>query len=445
MYKRVEDNDALNVAIEFANQRRLPVVVYEGLKYYYPWANDRIHTFILQGVPEKRAAFEAMGIRYVFYLQRNGKDPRGTVSRLAREAALLITDDYPCFIIPQHNRRIIEQVRIPVFAVDANGVIPLSCYQKEEYAAYTIRPKIKRLLPLHLARATTPTLRASSIQLELDCPDTEVTDGRITDLVAACAIDHSVSPSSQYKGGTSAARKRLSHFVRHILPGYDTLRNRPEVDGTSRLSPYLHFGFISIKEVAEAVNKARAAPAAKAAFLEEAIVRRELSFNFTRFSSQYDSLACLPAWVQQTMREHAADPRPQLLPAEQIEAAETPDELWNAAQRELVVSGEIHNYVRMLWGKRVIEWQPSYETAFALLEHLNNKYALDGRDPNSYAGILWCFGKHDRPWPERPIFGKMRCMTSRSMGKKFDAKGYISWTRQLERQPALVPTLVNKV
>ena len=431
MFKRVDDNDALNFAIEQANERDLPLVVYEGLKFYYPWANDRIHTFILEGVAEKRAAFDRLGIRYIFYLQRDERDPRDTVAHLASDAALLVTDDFPCFIIPEHNQRIVEQVKIPVFAVDANGVIPLSCYTKEEYAAYTIRPKIKKLLPQYLGRAPLKQLKRKATGLKVHCPETEVTEENIVELVSQCAIDHTVPPSRHYKGGTNAARRRLGHFVTKILPKYDQLRSKPDVDGSSRLSSYLHFGFISIQEIAEAVQNAKAPPAAKAAFLEEAIVRRELSFNFTRFNPDYNSIASLPAWVQQTMRDHIDDPRPNLLEPEQIDAAETPDELWNAAQRELLASGEMHNYVRMLWGKRVIEWQPSYESAFVLLEHLNNKYALDGRDPNSYAGILWCFGKHDRPWFDRPIFGKIRYMTSNSTGRKFNSADYIEWTKTL--------------
>lgn len=431
MYKRSSDNDALNFAIQQANERDLPLVVYEGLKFYYPWANDRIHTFILESVAERKAEFESLGIRYVFYLQRHERDPRNTVASLANDAALLVTDDYPCFIIPEHNQRIVEQVQIPVFVVDSNGVIPLSCYEKEEYAAYTIRPKIKKLLPDYLRRSVTPKLKRNSRALKVDCPETEVTHQNIPDLVSQCDIDHSVPPSRSYKGGTRAARQRLDHFVTRILPKYDKSRSQPHVDGSSRLSSYLHFGFISIQEIAEAVQHAKAPKAAKQAFLEQAIVRRELSFNFTRFNPNYNSLASLPAWVQQTMRDHAHDPRSDLLEPDEIESGETPDELWNAAQRELLVSGELHNYVRMLWGKRVIEWQPNYESAFALLEHLNNKYALDGRDPNSYAGILWCFGKHDRPWFERPIFGKIRYMTSASTGKKFESAAYISWTKTL--------------
>jgi deoxyribodipyrimidine photo-lyase len=222
---------------------------------------------------------------------------------------------------------------------------------------------------------------------------------------------------------------RLKLFVDEILGEYETMRNKPDKDGSSRLSSYLHFGFLSALEIAEAVQKAHAPAEAKDAYLEELIVRRELSFNFTRHNEHYDSLAALPAWVHKTMREHAQDKRETLYSLEELEAGKTHDPLWNAAQREMVATGEMHNYVRMLWGKNVIAWTESYEEAFAILEHLNNKYCLDGRDPNSYAGILWCFGKHDRPWMERPVFGTLRYMTSGSTGKKFNSKKYIEWTQ----------------
>ncbi len=424
MFKRASHNYALNFAIQMANERQLPLVVYEGLKFYYPWANDRIHTFILEGVAEKQAEFSERGVRYIFYLQRNKRDPRNTVAKLAREAALVVTDDYPCFIIPEHNQRIAE-LKLPVYAVDANGMVPLSALPKEEYAAYTIRPKLNRLLPDLPRTIVTPHLDVQKPTLDVECPETIVSPDNIADLVSECDIDHTVKPSNRYHGGTAAGRKRLTHFVRNILPHYDKTRNDPSVDGSSRLSPYLHFGFLSIQEVVAAVEQAKAPNTAKDAFLEEAIVRRELSFNFTRHNPDYDSLKSLPVWALKTMRDHADDPRPELLDAERIEAADTYDELWNAAQRELLSTGLLHNYMRMLWGKRVIEWQRSYEMAFELLVHLNNKYALDGRDPNSYAGILWCFGKHDRPWFEREIFGTIRYMTSRSMAKKFNARRYM--------------------
>jgi deoxyribodipyrimidine photo-lyase len=434
MFKRARYNHALDFAIKTANERGLPLVVYEGLKYYYPWANDRIHTFILQGVSEKREEFARRGIRYIFYLQRHGRDPRRTLARLANEAALIVTDDFPCFIIPEQNRRLVEQVNVPVFAVDSNGMIPVSAFEKEEYSARTIRPKIKRMLalPFYGEYPVSPGIEREAGDLDLDCPETRVTGDNLAELVSQCDIDHSVKPSPLYSGGSRIAHERLRHFVERILPRYDELRNEPSVDGTSRLSPYLHFGFISIFEIVAAVKASPAPERAKELFLEEAIVRRELSFNFTRHNPSYDSLDALPAWALKTMEQHKDDERPNRLSERLIERGQTYDELWNASQRELLRTGEMHNYVRMLWGKMVIEWRPSYEQAFRLLVHLNNKYALDGRNPNSYAGILWCFGKHDRAWgPERPIFGKLRYMSSRGMARKFDSRAYIEWTRGL--------------
>jgi deoxyribodipyrimidine photo-lyase len=431
MYKRADDNHALIWAIRKANELNLPLVVYEGLKYYYPWASDRLHTFILEGVEEKRKRFAELGIRYIFYLQANSDSPKQTVARLAKYAALIVTDDYPCFIIPEHNQRIAERADVPVHVVDSNGIIPMSKFDKEEYAAYTIRPKIKKLLPNYLKPFLNESIELSSTELDVDCPETIVSADKIAGLVSECDIDHSVKPSNIYHGGTANGRARLKKFIKDILPNYEVTRNKPELDGSSRLSPYLHFGFLSPLEIAFAVKGSNAPKESKNAFLEELVVRRELSFNFTRYNSNYDSLGSLPAWVQKTMREHADDERQFNYSLEQLEAGDTHDELWNAAQREMIVTGEMHNYVRMLWGKNVIAWSPSYETAFETLVHLNNKYCLDGRDPNSYAGILWCFGKHDRPWMERPVFGTIRYMTSASTGKKFDSRKYIEWTKTL--------------
>ena len=434
MYKRVEYNHALNYAIDRANELDLPLVVYEGLKYYYPWASDRLHTFILEGVEEKRTEFEKLGIRYVFYLQTDDAAPKHTVERLAREAAMIVTDDYPAFIIPEHNRRIAERVDTAVYAVDSNGVVPMSIFDSEEYAAYTIRPKIAKVLDKYLQPFAAAEVKHASLGIEVDCPETHVNARNIASLVARCDIDHSVKPSNAYHGGTKNGRERLARFVGDILPHYDKDRSKPDRDGSSRLSSYLHFGFLSPLEIALAVEGADAPDTAKEAYLDELIVRRELSFNMARHNPSYDSLAALPSWAKQTMREHINDERPVTYSLEQLEAAETHDELWNAAQREMLITGEMHNYVRMLWGKNVIAWSPTYEIAFETLVHLNNKYCLDGRDPNSYAGILWCFGKHDRPWFDRPVFGTMRYMKSESTGKKFDAKKYIEWTRSLGSQ-----------
>ena len=431
MYKRTSHNHALKFAIRTANELKLPLVVYEGLKYYYPWASDRFHTFILEGVEEKRSEFEQLGIRYIFYLQKDADSPKHTVAKLAAEAACIVTDDFPCFIIPEHNNRIAERCEIPVYAVDSNGVIPMAKFSKEEYGAYTLRPKIRKLLPDYLKSFTEESVAVDAAGVEIGCPETLVSPDSIADLVAECNIDHSVKASPIYKGGTGNGRVRLKKFVEEILPDYDRTRNKPEIDGSSRLSAYLHFGFLSPLEIALAVENSDAAAATKDAYLEELVVRRELSFNFTLRNPQYESLASVPTWAHKTMREHIDDERQFNYSLEELEKGDTHDELWNASQREMVITGEMHNYVRMLWGKNVIGWTPSYEVAFETLVHLNNKYCLDGRDPNSYAGILWCFGKHDRPWMERPVFGTMRYMTSASTGKKFDSRKYIEWTKSL--------------
>lgn len=434
IFKRSSHNFALNFAIKKANERKLPLVVYEGLKFYYPWASDRIHTYILEGVAEKKLEFEKLGIRYLFYLQRNSSDPKQTVARLCQDAALLVTDDFPCFIIPEHNKIIAEKALIPIYAVDSNGMIPLSRFEKEEFAAYTIRPKIKRLLPNYLEPFAEEKIIIKEPDLKVDCPETVVTAENIQELVAQCDIDHAVKPSPVYHGGTTNGRKRLQHFVKNILPRYDETRSEPSVDGVSRMSSYLHFGFLSAQEIYHAVNDADAPQTAKDAYLEELVVRRELGYNFTRFNPHYDSLESLPDWAKKTIREHDADQRPAIFSPEEIELGKTGDELWNAAQRESIATGEIHNYMRMLWGKKLIEWRPSYQESFDLLMHLNNKYSLDGRNPNSYAGVLWCFGKHDRAWGERPVFGKLRYMSSVNTARKFDSKKYVAWTKSFETE-----------
>src|SRR5688572_25545760 len=303
MFKRTSHNHALTWAIRKANELELPLVVYEGLKYYYPWASDRLHTFILEGVEEKKTEFERLGIRYIFYLQKDGGSPKNTVAKLADDAALIVTDDFPCFIIPGHNRRIAERAEIPVHAVDSNGIIPMSKFEKEEYGAYTIRPKVKKLLPNYFIPYEEDSINKDSTKLEVDCPETLVADAVIRNLVNECDIDHSVAPSPIYRGGVANGRARLKKFVDEILPDYDASRNKPERDGSSRLSSYLHFGFLSPLEIAIAVRAADAPQDSKDAYLEELIVRRELCYNLTYRNPNYDSLNALPAWAHATMRE----------------------------------------------------------------------------------------------------------------------------------------------
>ncbi len=426
MYKRSSHNFALNKAIDIANELKLPLVVCEMLSDTYPWASDRIHTYMLQGTADRKKALAGKGIRHALVMVKSLEEATKATARLVKEAAVLITEDFPCFVIPKMNAAMADAAPVLTLAVDSNGMIPMSLLVKEEYAARTIRPKIHKLLPGHTGILKTPALTEKQPELKIDCEETVVEDSGIAALVATCNIDHSVPASAVYIGGEAAAQKRLSHFVNHILPAYDELRNKPDVDGCSRMSSYLHFGYISAQQIYEAVQAAEAPKEAKAAYLEELIVRRELGYNFTRHNPHYNSPEGTADWAKRTMAKHANDERYARFTAAQIEAGTTEDILWNATQRELVDTGELHNYMRMLWGKKIIEWTDTYEEAFELMAHLNNKYALDGRNPNSYTGIAWCFGKHDRAWgPERPVFGTLRYLSSASWWKKVNAKAYI--------------------
>ncbi len=259
-------------------------------------------------------------------------------------------------------------------------------------------------------------------------------------LVASCEIDHSIPPSTSFVGGQREAGRHLEEFLENRLRRYAGDRNEPSRHATSNMSPYLHFGMISALEIALKV-KAQAADHGFMAgeYLEELIVRRELAFNFARFAPHANSLSVLPDWCLATMREHAKDKRDPQYSAKELEAANTYDPLWNATQRELLLRGKIHGYYRMYWGKKIIEWSPTYEKALEAMIDLHDRYALDGRDPNTYTNILWCFGLHDSPWGKRPIFGSLRYMSFEGMKRKTDINAYIEEIAYLERLPGKDP------
>jgi deoxyribodipyrimidine photo-lyase len=425
MNRRVECNHALAHAIRLGNHMGLPVLFYEGLTCSYPYANDRLHTFILEGVPDNAEAARAAGLGYACYLRRRRSDPDQALYELASHAAALVTDDYPTFIAARHNASVPAKLDIPYFAVDSSCIVPMSCIETRQYAAYTIRPRIHRLLPDYLRSFEMPAVQ-HRWRGAAPTWHTEVTPATIPALVADCEIDHSVKPSTAFRGGAKAAAQRLRLFVDRNLHRYADGRNEPSRHATSNLSPYLHFGNISALEVALAARKSEA-------FLEELIVRRELAFNFARFTPGYESLDVLPAWIQETLVEHARDERDPEYTPEQFERAETHDPLWNAAQRELLLRGKIHGYYRMYWGKKIIEWSATYAGALRLMIYLHDRYALDGRDPNTYANILWCFGLHDRPWFERPVFGKLRYMSYEGMKRKTNVNAYLKEIDCVER------------
>ena len=434
MNRRVESNHVLAYAAALANELDLPLLFYEGLTCTYPHANDRLHTFLLEGVPETARRAAAKGIGYAFYLRKRRCDANDALYCLAEEAAAVVTDDYPMFIAAEHNQRVPDRTGVAYFAVDASCVVPMNSFDKREYCAYTIRPKIRKLLDQNMTPVTPIRLKTW-----WNAPrppfHTEVTTTNISDLVAASEIDHTVAPSRTVRGGRSEAEKQLRHFLRHSLQRYARERNEPSARATSGLSPYLHFGHISSLEVALAVRKHAAKHKMIAdEFLEELIVRRELSFNFARFCAR-PSLADLPAWACANLKKHARDRRAYRYSYDQFERSQTHDALWNAAQKQMLLEGHIHGYYRMYWGKKIIEWSPTFQDAFDLMVRIHDRYALDGRDPNTYANILWCFGLHDRPWPERPIFGTMRYMSLEGMARKTRMQDYIRQIERLETQP----------
>ena len=414
---RAEWNHALEHAILRANEELQPVMACFGLTPGFPEANARHYTFLLEGLRDAQAALARRGIPLVV---RRG-DPDAVAAELAREASLVVTDRGYLRIQREWRARAARSIACPLVQVESDVVVPVeSASHKEEYSAATLRPKIRRLLREFLTPLRRTAMRAAPCAgspESLDLSD-------IPALVRGLGVDASVPPVAGLTGGSGPAKRRLDAFVRRKLPRYHLDRNDPALDGQSGLGPYLHFGHISPLQVALAVKARRGAGAT--AFLEELTVRRELSINFTRYNERYDRFECLPAWCRATLLAHAGDGRRERYTAEELERARTGDPYWNAAQREMVLTGRMHGYMRMYWGKKILEWMPDPTQAFETALRLNNRYQLDGRDPNSFAGVAWCFGKHDRPWTRRPVFGTVRYMNANGLRRKFDIEAYVS-------------------
>jgi deoxyribodipyrimidine photo-lyase len=421
--QRFSDNPALDLAIEAANELGKPVVAFFGLVSSFPGANLRHYQFLAEGLPDIAAG---LARRRVGFVLRRGAEHG--VERLCEESkpALVVSDENPLREPERWRQRMAGLIKVPFWTVDADVVVPSALLEKEQYAARTIRPRIHRQLDWFLVPSREPAARVrwkAPRGLQSLEPGSDLFDG--------LPIDRTVSPVAGFRGGPTEAHRRLRRFLAERLAGYDEKRNHPEMDGTSQLSPYLHFGHLGPREVALAVRDASAPLADRQAFVEQFIVRRELAVNFVRFNPRYDSLAGCEPWALDTLRRHHRDRRPHLYSARQLEQAGTHDQLWNAAQRQMVTSGWMHGYLRMYWAKKILEWTRSPEEAFAIAIELNDRYELDGRDPNGYAGIAWAIGgKHDRAWgPERPVFGTIRFMSYGSTSRKFDSRAYVeSWT-----------------
>lgn len=417
--RRVDQNLALALARQEAASRGLPLLVYEALRPDYPGANDRIHRFILEGVADRIREAGAAGLRYAFFLPRTAAEARGVMYRIAARAACVVTDEYPAWMLRDQTRRFIENTGTEVVLVDHNGILPMRSLEKEQYAARQFRDRAHRLFDDHWPG---PVMPVACEPWRGEIPF-ESWDGRdVSAAVERCAVDHSV-PAVSSAGTRGEALARVERFIRDRLEGYDALRNRKAAH-TSELSPYLHFGLVGTHEVANAVLRADAPARDIDSFLEELVIRRELSFNFCFYNPSYDSIDALPDWARTTLREHRDDRREPLYDSATLESADTHDEVWNLTQRALIETGTIHNYLRMLWGKKILEWSATPREAYRTMIELHERWALDGRDPNTYANVLWCLGKHDRAWGERPIFGKVRYMSSEATRRKVDLDAY---------------------
>ncbi|WP_439623313.1 deoxyribodipyrimidine photolyase [Gemmata sp.] len=489
MFRRLHSNHALDHATKLAAELGKPLVVYEGLKLDYPWASARHHTFLLHGMRDNAAAAKTLGVTYWPFVETPDRPGRGLVRKLAAAACAVVTDDYPAYIVPAHNRAL-AACDVPVVLVDGNSIVPLARLGATVAAAAHLRPRIHKLFAEawnHRAVAEPTVPRAAKAKLDPPFAPWDATQD-IAQFVASLPIDQTVPAVPGVEGGCVAGRAALDEFVTGKLHKYGEERNNPDAprrNAASGLSAYLRHGHLSIQEVAEAVLGGDWTPAEINAsakgkrddffcrdanvngFLDEAITWRDVGYqwHFTRCAELGPRTAepgtvsrqggtaphfnfatfdfapggectaldlTLPDWARATLHKHTADTRKHLYRPDEFESAATHDPLWNAAQRELVATGRIHNYLRMLWGKKVLEWSKTPAEAYAVLEHLNNKYAIDGRDPNSHTGILWCFGLFDRPWPpERPVFGGVRYMSSENTAKKFKLAGYYEYVNGL--------------
>lgn len=451
--RRLYWNFALEYAVAWANKLSKPLLILEGLNSDYPWAADRYHSFMMDGMQEKAQDCAQRGVAYYTYLEPKPGVGKGIIEALASRACMLISDEYPVFIMRRFNEIISKRVSIPYITVDSNGVIPLGITEKAPYAAFLFRKIVQKRfveawssLPKEDPLADLQHKQAAiSSDVLIKWPDLMPAKDWIRPSLADFPINHQVGALS-YRGDRKEGLARLDRFVHKKLHRYGNERNDPDADAASRLSPFLHFGTLSEHEiVARILNEQpqnwsyTTLVDAKGKsegyfggheyiekFLDEIITWRGVGFHFAHHTPNYDQFESLPDWAIASLEAHKKDPRPHLYSLEELEAAQTSDPIWNAAQRELVEEGIVHNYLRMLWGKKILEWTPDPETALAYMIELNNKYAIDGRDPNSYSGIFWCLGRFDRPWFERPIYGSIRYMTTDSARKKLKMKEYLS-------------------
>ncbi len=418
--QRAIDNDALVFAGTLALERKAPLAAVFCLQDRFLGATERQYGFMLRGLEEVKASLGGLGVP--FFLLRG--EPGEVIPRFAGEEGVsaVVADFDPLRIKRRWKESVRAALDIPFYEVDAHNVVPcFAASGRQEYAARTFRPKVLRVLDDYLEEYPPPPARHP-----FPWKGRSETAWSADELLAVLPVDRGVREVRWIRPGTRAGMSALGEFVKERLESYPLRRNDPVADGQSGLSPYLHFGQISPRRVALAAAGAAASPEAKKAFLEEAVVRRELSDNFCFFNDRYDSLEGAPGWARKTLDDHRKDRRPWNYGPERLEGAATHDPLWNAAQMEMVKTGKMHGYLRMYWAKKILEWTAAPEEALRIAVDLNDRYELDGRDPNGYTGCLWSVGGlHDRAWPSRPVFGNIRYMNDRGARRKFDGEAYI--------------------
>jgi deoxyribodipyrimidine photo-lyase len=426
--QRAEYNQALEYAVQQANKIDQGVLVVFGLTDDYPEANLRHYTFMLEGLQETRAALGRRGIKMV--VQKGNPDDLALSA--GKKASLIVCDRGYLRHQIKWRQKVAQKAGCRVVQIESDVVVPLEVVSgKAEYAARTIRPKIHKHLNDYLVEFRPTKIKKSSLQLRVSGIDLSNIDAVLKNM----PLDRSVLPvSGFFKGGTTRARKMFAEFLRRRFKNYVENRNQPQTDDVSHVSKYLHFGQISPLYLALQVQSTdKRFKEAREAFIEELVVRRELAMNFVYYTPRYDSYRCLPNWAQKTLSDHKKDKREQTYTRRQLENARTHDEYWNAAMREMKSTGFMHNYMRMYWGKKILEWSQTPEQAFKTTLAINNKYFLDGRDANSYTGVAWIFGVHDRAWSERPIFGKIRYMAATGLERKCDIAAYVKKVDALQK------------
>jgi deoxyribodipyrimidine photo-lyase len=416
--QRTRHNHTLEAAIAKANQLEKPLVVCFGLMDDYPEANERHYAFMLEGLRDVEIALRERGIKFVV---KHGQ-PLEAALHYGKDACLIVCDRGYLRHQKAWRDKVADGAKVRVVEIEADVVVPVEvASDKHEFAARTIRPKIHKHWDAYLKPLRSMTPKHPSLNLKI-AGDIDITDPAAA--LKKLRLERSVKASPIYRGGEVEAHRRLDAFITHQLKGYAEGRNEPVADHSSHMSMHLHFGQISPVELALRARDAKQG-ADSDSYLEELIVRRELSMNFVHFNPRYDTYDCLPDWAKKTLSDHRNDRRPQLYTLKELETAQTADPYWNAAQMEMVVTGFMQNYMRMYWGKCIIGWTESPEQAYEWTLHLNNKYELDGRDANSFANIAWLFGLHDRPWAKRPVFGTVRYMNAGGLERKFDIRKYV--------------------